>query len=142
MVRPAKVLVIEDNEGDIRLVQEALKQAKSPCQLTIVKDGVAAIEHLRQESSVADRPDLILLDLNLPLKDGREVLREIKEDDELKHIPVLILTSSGSTDDVMTAYRLHANCYLTKPSRVNEFFSLLACIEEFWTKRAHLPVGA
>lgn len=142
MFRPAKVLVVEDNEGDIRLVQEALKQTKSPCQLTVVKDGVAALEHLRQEGGVTDRPDLILLDLNLPLKDGREVLREIKQDDELKHIPVLILTSSGSTEDVMTAYRLHANCYLTKPSRVNEFFSLLASIEDFWTKRAHLPVVA
>src|SRR5690348_9795065 len=114
MLRPAKVLVVEDNEGDIRLVQEALKQAKSSCQLTVVKDGVAAIEHLRQQRGASEHPDLILLDLNLPLKDGREVLREIKEDEELKHIPVLVLTSSGSADDVMTAYRLHANCYLTK----------------------------
>lgn len=134
--RPARVLVVEDNDGDIRLVQEALKQIKSSCQLTIAKDGIAALEHLRQS---AEQPDLILLDLNLPLKDGREVLQEIKQDHRLMHIPVVILTSSRAPEDVTTAYGMHANCYLSKPSRVNEFFSLLASVEQFWTRLAHLP---
>lgn len=142
MLRPAKVLLVEDNEGDILLLQEAFKQLKSPFQLMIAKNGVAAIDHLRQAGGSDGQPDLILLDLNLPLKDGREVLREIKGDDDLKHIPVLVLTSSRSPDDVMNAYRLHANCYLTKPSRLNELFSLLGSIEDFWTRRAHLPLLA
>jgi len=142
MFRPAKVLVVEDNDGDIRLVQEALKQTQSTWQVSVVRDGIAAIEHLRHEPGARNPPDLILLDLNIPFKDGREVLREIKDDDNLKHIPVLILTSSCSPDDVMSAYRLHANCYLTKPARLNDLFSLVESIQEFWTRRAHLPLLA
>jgi CheY-like chemotaxis protein len=116
------------------MVQEALKEIKSPCQLAVAKNGIEAIESLRQERGADPLPDLILLDLNLPLKDGRAVLREIKQDDQLKHIPVLIFTSSQAPDDVLAAYRLHANCYLTKPTRMSEFFALIASIEEFWTK--------
>jgi two-component system, chemotaxis family, response regulator Rcp1 len=136
MIRVINILVVEDNEGDIRLVREALKQAKIPCRIGIARDGVAAIENLRQGA----RPDLILLDLNLPRKDGREVLREIKQDPELQHIPVLVLTSSRAQEDIVNAYRLHANCYLAKPSRLDDYFSLLAAIEEFWTRVAHLPI--
>lgn len=139
MSRSPRLLVVEDNEGDIRLVQEALKRSDSPCEITVAKDGVQAMECLRQESGSVASPDLILLDLNLPLKDGREVLREIKQDDQLKHIPVLVFTSSRASEDILSSYRLHANCYLTKPSRMNEFFGLVESIEEFWTKRAQLP---
>jgi len=139
VIRSPRLLVVEDNEGDVRLVQEALKYSNSPCELTVAKDGIEAIECLRLLAASATAPDLILLDLNLPLKDGREVLQEIKQDDDLKHIPVLVFTSSRAPEDVLSAYRLHANCYLAKPARMNEFFGLLASIEEFWTRLAHLP---
>jgi chemotaxis family two-component system response regulator Rcp1 len=142
MTRSPRLLVVEDNEGDVRLVQEALKHCKSPCELTVAKDGIQAIALLSGESGFAAPPDLILLDLNLPFKDGREVLSEIKKDDQLKHIPVLVFTSSRSPDDVLSAYRLHANCYLSKPARLDEFFDLVASIEEFWTRLAQLPALA
>ena len=143
MVRPIEILLVEDNPGDIRLTKEALKEAKVLNTLTVVQDGVEALTCLRRQGQYADakRPDLILLDLNLPRKDGREVLAEIKNDEALKFIPVVILTTSQDEQDVLKSYGLHANCYITKPVELEQFISVVKAIEDFWLGIVVLPSG-
>jgi chemotaxis family two-component system response regulator Rcp1 len=141
MVIPIEILLVEDNPGDIRLTKEALKEAKVLNRLTVVRDGVEALKCLRRQGEYADasRPDLILLDLNLPKKDGREVLSEIKSDDTLKRIPVVILTTSQDEQDVLKSYGLHANCYITKPVELDQFITVVKAIEDFWLGIVVLP---
>ena len=143
MVRPIEILLVEDNPGDIRLTKEALKEAKVLNTLTVVQDGVEALTCLRRQGGYAEakRPDLILLDLNLPKKDGREVLAEIKNDEALKYIPVVILTTSQDEQDVLKSYGLHANCYITKPVELEQFISVVKAIEDFWLGIVILPSG-
>ena len=143
MVRPIEILLVEDNPGDIRLTKEALKEAKVLNTLTVVQDGVEALTCLRRQGRYADakRPDLILLDLNLPRKDDREVLAEIKNDEALKFIPVVILTTSQDEQDVLKSYGLHANCYITKPVELEQFISVVKAIEDFWLGIVVLPSG-
>ena len=139
--RPIELLLVEDSEPDVRLTKEALHEAKVRNRLWVVEDGVEAIEFLRRQGRYADapRPDLILLDLNLPRKDGRQVLKEIKDDGCLKRIPVVILTTSKSEEDVLRAYDLHANCYITKPVDFNRFMEVVKSIEDFWLTVVRLP---
>jgi len=143
MVRPIEILLVEDNPGDIRLTKEALKEAKVLNTLTVVQDGVEALTCLRRQGQYANakRPDLILLDLNLPKKDGREVLAEIKNDEALKFIPVVILSTSQDEQDVLKSYGLHANCYITKPVELEQFISVVKAIEDFWLGIVILPSG-
>ena len=138
---PINILLVEDNPGDVRLTIEALKDGKVRNRLSVVKDGVEAIEFLRREGQYADapRPDLILLDLNLPRKDGREVLAEIKADDSLRRIPVVVLTTSSSEQDILRTYDLHANCYITKPVDLEQFIGVVRGIEDFWLTVVKLP---
>ena len=138
---PVNILLVEDNPGDVRLTKEALRDAKVYNNIYVVKDGVEAMEFLRKEGSFAhvSAPDLILLDLNLPRKDGREVLAEIKNDPKIKRIPVVILTGSKADEDVMKSYDLHANCYVTKPVDLNGFIKIMHSIEEFWFTIVKLP---
>ena len=140
-VTPIELLLVEDSETDVRLTIEALHEAKVKNRLWVVDDGVEALEFLRRQGRYADapRPDLILLDLNLPRKDGRQVLKEIKNDDSLKCIPVVILTTSKSEEDVLRAYELHANCYITKPVDFNRFMEVVKSIENFWLTVVSLP---
>lgn len=140
-VRPIQILMVEDNPGDVRLTKEALKDAKVSNTLYVVEDGVAALDFLyrRGDYSDAPRPDLILLDLNLPKKNGREVLGEIKQDEQLKMIPVVILTTSQAEEDVVRAYRLHANCYIVKPVDFVQFTKIVWTIEDFWLSIVTLP---
>jgi len=140
-VRPIEILMVEDNPGDVRLAQEALKDAKVSNTLMVVEDGAAALDFLYQRGDYHDapRPDLILLDLNLPKKNGREVLEEIKQDARLKTIPVVILTTSQAEEDVVRAYRLHANCYITKPVDFVQFTKIVRTIEDFWLSVVTLP---
>src|SRR5687768_13014566 len=123
MNRPIDILMVEDNPGDVRLTQEALKEGKVLSTLNVVHDGAAALEYLRREGRYgqSSRPDIILLDLNLPKKDGREVLEEIKKDARFKRIPVVILTTSKAEEDILKTYNLHANCYITKPVDLDQF---------------------
>jgi len=139
--RPVEILLVEDNPGDVRLTQEALKESKICNHLSVVTDGVEAVEYLRREGRFAQavRPDLILLDLNLPRKNGREVLAEIKEDQDLRRIPVVILTISQDEEDVFKAYNLHANCYVNKPLDLNRFLKVVQSIEDFWLTIVKLP---
>ncbi|MBI2873930.1 MAG: response regulator [Firmicutes bacterium] len=141
--RPVEILLVEDNPGDVRLTQEALKDGKVGDKLTVARDGVEAMTFLRGTlgTGAGERslPGLILLDLNLPRKDGREVLSEIKTDEKLKAIPVVVLTTSESEKDILTSYRLHANCYITKPAELDKFFEVIKAIEGFWLKVAKLP---
>ncbi len=139
--RPVEILLVEDNPGDIRLTREAFKEAKMRNNLHAVGDGVEAMEFLRREGEYASapRPDLILLDLNLPRKDGREVLAEVKEDPELRRIPVVILTTSKAEEDIARTYDLHANCYITKPVGFEQFMDIVKHIEEFWLTVVKLP---
>jgi len=143
IVKPIELLLVEDSEPDVRLTKEALCEAKIKNRLWVVEDGVEALEFLRQQGRFADapRPDLILLDLNLPRKDGRQVLKEIKSDDSLKRIPVVILTTSKSEEDVLRAYDLHANCYITKPVDFNRFMQVVKSVEDFWLTVVTLPNG-
>ncbi len=136
-----EILLVEDNLGDIRLTQEALRDSKLKNNLSVVQDGVDALAFLRREGTYTDapRPDLILLDLNLPRKDGREVLAEVKEDAELKRIPVVVLTTSDDEKDIFTSYDLHANCYITKPVDLNRFIDIVKTIEGFWFQIVKLP---
>ena len=136
-----EILLIEDNPGDIRLVKEVFKDAKLNNNLQVALDGEEAIKMLRQEGEYfkAPRPDLILLDLNLPKKNGREVLREIKEDDELKCIPVVILTTSNAEEDLIETYKHDANCYITKPVDLDEFIKVVKSIQNFWLEIVKLP---
>lgn len=140
-MRPVEILLVEDNPGDVRLTIEALKEGKVRNNLHVVGDGVEALAFLHREGKYGDRPrpDLILLDLNLPKKDGREVLAAIKEDAELRSIPVVILTTSRSEQDVLMSYGLHANCYITKPVDLDQFMSVVKSIEEFWLTVVTLP---
>ncbi len=139
--RPVEILMVEDNPGDVRLTREALKEGKVRNHLHWVDDGVKALAFLRREGehAGAPRPDLILLDLNLPRMDGREVLGRIKADPSLRHIPVVILTSSQAEQDVVRAYDLHANCYVTKPVDLDRFITVVKSIEDFWFSIVRLP---
>jgi len=141
---PIDILLVEDNPGDARLAKEALKDSKLQNNLFIVDDGEEAMKFLLREKPYTDasRPDLILLDLNLPKKDGREVLKEIKEDENLKRIPVVILTMSKSEEDILKSYNLHANCFITKPIDLDQFIKVVQSIEEFWLTIVKLPNGA
>lgn len=138
---PVEVLLVEDNPGDVRLTREALKEGKVRNHLSVAPDGVEALAFLRREGRYADapRPDVILLDLNLPKKDGREVLQEIKGDPALRSIPVVILTSSQAERDIAEAYALHANCYITKPVDLDQFITVVRSIEDFWFTIVKLP---
>ena len=141
MGRPVEILLVEDNPGDVRLAIEALKEAKVRNNLHVVEDGVEAMAFLRKEGqyTAVPRPDVVLLDLNLPKKDGREVLAEIKADDNLKRIPVVILTVSKAEEDILKTYNLHANCYITKPLDLDQFLSVVKSIEDFWLTIVTLP---
>jgi CheY-like chemotaxis protein len=138
---PVEILLVEDNPGDVRLTQEALKEGKVYNNLHWAKDGVEALEFLKRQGkhAKAPRPDIILLDLNLPKKDGREVLAVIKNDAELKHIPVVVLTTSEAEEDVLKSYSLHANCYVTKPVDLEKFIHVVQSIDRFWLTVVTLP---
>jgi DNA-binding response OmpR family regulator len=140
-VETVKILLVEDNLGDVRLVQEALKEGRLAVQFASVPDGIQALAYLRKQDKYRDasRPDIVLLDLNLPRKDGREVLAEMKADAELKRIPVVILTSSKSEEDIIKTYDLHANCYISKPLDFNKFVEVVKAIENFWMTIVKLP---
>jgi CheY-like chemotaxis protein len=139
--RAISILLVEDSPGDVRLTREALKEAKVLNDLSVATDGVEALEflHRRGKFAAAPRPDLILLDLNLPRKDGREVLEEIKADSSLKRIPIVVLTTSQAEEDVVRAYDLHANCYITKPVDFRQFIKVVQSIEDFWLTVVKLP---
>lgn len=139
--RPIEILLVEDNPGDVRLTREALKEGKVRNNLYMVEDGVEALAFLLRKGKYANsiRPDLILLDLNLPRKDGRELLADIKSDPDLKQIPVVILTTSKDEADVLRTYDLHANCYITKPVDLNQFITVVQAIENFWMTIVLLP---
>jgi CheY-like chemotaxis protein len=143
-VHPIEILLVEDNPGDVRLTIEALKEAKVCNCLHVVEDGVAATDFLyrKGEYASAPRPDLILLDLNLPKKNGREVLAEIKSDPALRAIPVVVLTTSQAEEDVLRAYALQANCYITKPVGFDQFANIVRAMEEFWLTIVTLPPNA
>lgn len=129
---PIEILLVEDNPADVRLTLEALKQARVPNRLHVARDGVEALRILKDASGTVPRPDLILLDLNLPRKDGREVLQEIKQDESLRHIPVVILSTSQAEQDILQSYRLRANAFITKPVEIDHFFQAMRSIEHFW----------
>ena len=141
--RPIEILLVEDNPGDVRLTIEALKEGKVSNRLSVARDGVEALAFLRREGPHANaiRPDLILLDLNLPKKDGREVLAEIKEDTRLRRIPVVVLTTSKAEEDILRTYDLHANCYITKPVDLDQFITVVKSIDEFYFTIVRLPAG-
>ncbi len=140
-IQPIDILLVEDSPADVRLTREALKEAKVLNALHIVKDGAAALSFLRREGRYADspRPNLILLDLNLPRKDGREVLAEIKQDEDLKRIPVVVLTTSRAEEDIVRSYNLHANAYVSKPVDLAQFLHVIRSLEEFWLAVVTLP---
>lgn len=140
-LRPVNILLIEDNPGDVRLAQEAFKEGKYNVNLEVVMDGLEATRFLFKEPPYqnAVTPDLILLDLNLPKKDGREVLQEVKSDPDLKCIPVVVLTTSNAQQDILKSYNLHVNSYINKPVDFDKFFDIIQTIEEFWVQTAVLP---
>ncbi len=140
---PVEILLVEDNPGDVRLTQEVLRDGRVRNNMSVVKDGVDAISFLHQTGEYvgAPRPDIILLDLNLPKKDGREVLAEIKADSDLKNIPVVVLTTSSAEQDIFRSYDLHANCYITKPVDLDQFIKVIRSIEDFWLTIVKLPRG-
>jgi CheY-like chemotaxis protein len=142
-LHPIEILLVEDNPGDSRLAKEALKESKLKNNLYVAEDGVEAMNFLYKTGkySKMPRPDLIILDLNLPKKDGREVLAEIKNDDNLKRIPVVILTISKAEEDILKTYNLHANCYVTKPLDLDQFMKVVRSIEDFWLTIVKLPNG-
>lgn len=137
----ALILLVEDNESDVRLTQEAFCENKSKHEIVPLPDGVEAMEYLRKTGPFkgARRPDLILLDLNLPRKDGREVLQEIKSDPDLKRIPVIVLTTSSADEDINKCYDLHANCYVKKPVNLDDFYRIAELIDRFWFRLVRLP---
>ena len=141
LVHPIEVLLVEDDPGDVLMTQEAFEEHKVGNRLHVVPDGVEALRFLRREEEFADapRPHLILLDLNLPRKDGREVLEEIKSDDELAHIPVVVLTTSEAEEDVVRSYRLHANAYVPKPVDFDQFIQVVRKIDDFFVTIVRLP---
>ena len=140
---PIEILLVEDNPGDVRLMKEALKELRIPSHLHLAEDGVQALAFLRRKGGHggAPRPDLILLDLNLPKKDGRETLVEIKQEESLKRIPVVILTTSTAEKDILKTYDLHANCYINKPVDFDQFINVVRSIEDFWFTIVKLPRG-
>ncbi len=135
------ILLVEDNPGDARLILEALKESKLKTNVSMVTDGVEAMAFLRREGRYANalRPDIMLLDLNLPRKDGRELLEEVKSDPDFKLIPVLVLTTSSSSDDILSSYERHANSFITKPADMDEFMEVVRSVESFWFDIAKLP---
>lgn len=139
--RPIEILLVEDNPGDVRLTKEALKEGKVRNNMQVAEDGEEALAFLHRQGrhAQATRPDLILLDLNLPKKSGREVLEEIKADPELKRIPVVVLTISKAEQDILKSYNLHANCYITKPVDLDQFIGVVQSIEDFWLTVVMLP---
>ena len=139
--RQIEILLVEDNPGDIRLMQEAFKDHKVRNNLSVAEDGEQALAFLRREGQHANapRPDVILLDLNLPKKDGREVLAEIKQDPDLLRIPVVVLTTSTAEQDILSTYDLHANCFINKPVNLEKFFTVVQTIEDFWLSIVKLP---
>ena len=142
--RPIEILLVEDNPGDVRLTREAFKEAKVVNRITVAKDGVEALEMLQRAGAFPDapRPDIILLDLNLPRKDGRELLAEIKSDPDLHNIPVVVLTTSSSPADIRRTYELNANCYIVKPVDLDHFLQVVSGIESFWLSTVTLPSRA
>lgn len=142
--KPIDILLVEDNPGDVRLTQEALKEARVRNDLHVVNDGVEAMAFLRKQGVYKNvpRPDMILLDLNLPKKSGHEVLTEIKSDDNLKRIPVVVLTVSKDEEDIVKSYNLYANCFITKPVDLDQFLTVVKSIEDFWLTIVKLPNGA
>ncbi|MGH7864560.1 MAG: response regulator [Candidatus Binataceae bacterium] len=140
-VEPVEILLVEDNPGDVRLTREILKEAKVLNSLHVAADGVEALSYLRRqgEHAAAKRPDLVLLDLNLPKRDGRSVLEEIKNDPDLKRIPVVILTTSQAEADILKSYDCHANCYISKPIALDQFIDVVRQIEGFWLTIVKLP---
>ena len=141
--KTVEILLIEDNPGDVRLTIEALKESKIINNLNVVYDGIEALSYLQKEGIYKDkpRPDLIILDLNLPKKDGREVLGEIKSEDSLKQIPIVILTTSEAEEDIIKSYELHANCYITKPVNMEQFIKVVKSVGDFWFSIVMLPPG-
>ena len=141
MSNPIEILLVEDNPGDVRLIKEVFKDAKIFNSMQVAYDGEAAMDILRKQGKYKDaaNPDLILLDLNLPKKDGREVLREIKNDECLKWIPVVILTTSNAEEDLIETYKMNANCYITKPVDLDQFINVVKSIENFWLSIVKLP---
>src|SRR5687768_14636915 len=139
--RPVEILLVEDNPGDVRLTVEALREGKVRNNLNVVGDGVEALAYLRREGKYegATRPDLVLLDLNLPKMDGREVLAAIKKDEQLRRIPVVVLTTSKAEEDVVRTYDLHANCYISKPVDLEKFMVVVKSIDVFWLTVVTLP---
>jgi chemotaxis family two-component system response regulator Rcp1 len=140
-MRPIEILLVEDNPGDARLTREALAMSKIHNNLHHARDGEEALRFLKREGGFAEapRPDLILLDLNLPKRDGREVLDDIKRDPDLMHVPVVILTTSQAEEDILRAYRLHANCFISKPVDLEQFINVVRSIEQFWFTIVKLP---
>jgi len=140
-VKSIDILIVEDNAGDARLIREVLNDNKIYSSLYMVKDGVDAMDFLRKKGryKTSPTPDVIILDLNLPRKDGREVLAEIKSDEKLKHIPIVIMTISQAEEDIVKSYNLHANCYITKPIDLNQFTRVVKSIEDFWFSIVKLP---
>jgi CheY-like chemotaxis protein len=139
--QPLEILLVDDNPGDVRLIQEAMREAKSRHELRVVRDGMEAMTYLRKRAPYvsSERPDLIMLDLNLPKKDGREVLAELKSDPDLRRIPVVVLTTSDAPGDIIRSYDLFANCYVAKPTSMSQFVSTIQAIEHFWLDTAMLP---
>jgi two-component system, chemotaxis family, response regulator Rcp1 len=139
--RPIEILLVEDNPGDVRLTKEALREGKVANNLSVAADGVEALAFLRREGPHANaaRPDLVLLDLNLPRKDGRQVLAEIKNDADLRRIPVVVLTTSKAEEDILRTYDLHANCYIAKPVDLEQFIRVVKSIDDFWLTVVRLP---
>jgi len=138
---PIEILLVEDNPGDVRLTQEVLKEGKVHNKLSVVENGVQAISFLKKEDGYKDAltPDLILLDLNMPKKDGREVLLDIKKDKDLKKIPVIVLTTSQAEEDILKVYDLNANCFISKPVDLEQFINVVKSIEDFWLSIVKLP---
>ena len=138
---PIEILLVEDNPGDVRLTQEAIREAKIRNRLNVVTDGEEAVAYVRRQGNFADqpRPDLILLDLNLPKKDGREVLKDLKSDPDLHRIPVVVLTSSAAEQDILSTYDLYANAYVTKPVDLEQFMHVVSSIQDFWLNIVKLP---
>lgn len=139
--RPVEILLVEDNPGDVRLTIEALKEGKVSNNLAVVSDGVEALDYLHRRGAFRDvtMPDIILLDLNLPRMDGREVLREIKAHDKLRRIPIVVLTTSSAEEDILRSYDLHVNCYITKPVDMDQFIEAVKAIDQFWFSVVTLP---
>jgi CheY-like chemotaxis protein len=141
--RPVEILLVEDSPDDVELTREGLKEGKVWHNLSVVSDGVEALEFLRRQGrhGNAPQPDIVLLDLNLPRKDGREVLAEVKVDPRLKHIPIVVLTTSNAEQDILKSYKLHANAYITKPVDLDKSFSVMKTLEDFWLNVVRLPPG-